>query len=658
LAFDVQEYEDSAISPYNGRIGNQIYLDVTQNLAPNLVNPNFGRPFMLVRGISDSTNTVDRESIRAAAFYRFDASEAMENTLGKIIGTHTFSGLFNRQEINRQGISYSLGISDTEADYDLQRDSARGQQISGFLRQNIQAIYLGPSIAGFNSIDDVPQLTGKTTVPTYQPGLTFTSRLIDNTRDRVRDVGLIVEEFLGGARRDREVITSTSLNLQSEWWDNKLTTIVGFRNDEAKGYRTSEAPIESDGTRDINKLTDPSEISNVQNSDIWSYSAVLHLSKIWNPFADVIEASIHYSQSENFQPAANSVDFFGITNAAPTGTTKDFGFSIYAPDGKFAIRVNFFKAEVSNSRLSNNQIGNIFSANLTNANFFLDGHDANNSNPKQYDPSVSWNTWQEVADFLVDSMPESTKRMLKLEDRSTLPSNRYRWTIPGNIEDLEDFTAEGTEIEIIYNPTSSWRIAANIARQESITSNRAVNATAYINTVLPSWESVYAFPLVPILPISEEFEIRRPNFYENRLIELNTTKSQEGKPSQEQAEWRVNVLTNYSFRDGSLSGANIGGAVRWEGKKAIGFATTQTPDGQLVFDVTNPFYADPTFYGDIWMGYKRALTDKIDWSIQLNLRNVLNEGELIPVKTQPDGSIARVRVAPPFNAVLSTTFSF
>jgi outer membrane receptor protein involved in Fe transport len=44
---------------------------------------------------------------------------------------------------------------------------------------------------------------------------------------------------------------------------------------------------------------------------------------------------------------------------------------------------------------------------------------------------------------------------------------------------------------------------------------------------------------------------------------------------------------------------------------------------------------------DAWVGYACKLwRDKVRWSVQLNVRDLLNQDELVPVIAQSDGTIA------------------
>jgi len=75
--------------------------------------------------------------------------------------------------------------------------------------------------------------------------------------------------------------------------------------------------------------------------------------------------------------------------------------------------------------------------------------------------------------------------------------------------------------------------------------------------------------------------------------------------------------------------------------------------------VTEPYYDDGSRFIDCWFGYsRRVFNNKVGWRIQLNIRNVLADGDPIVVQLQPDRSPARVSIPVPRQFVLSNTFSF
>ncbi|MDA0709534.1 MAG: hypothetical protein O3B73_04905 [bacterium] len=126
-------------------------------------------------------------------------------------------------------------------------------------------------------------------------------------------------------------------------------------------------------------------------------------------------------------------------------------------------------------------------------------------------------------------------------------------------------------------------------------------------------------------------------------------------------EWRWNFITNYQFdADSTLGGFNIGGAGRWQDKAAIGLPVAFSDVlGSFALDPSNPIFGGSEFNADLWIGYKRRIwDDKIDWKLQLNLRNVIGEDGLIPIAAAPDGTIINSRIPQGTIWELSSRFSF
>jgi hypothetical protein len=81
--------------------------------------------------------------------------------------------------------------------------------------------------------------------------------------------------------------------------------------------------------------------------------------------------------------------------------------------------------------------------------------------------------------------------------------------------------------------------------------------------------------------------------------------------------------------------------------------------GAVVPDTTRPHLDDGVFSGDAWVSYSRPIMDqKVDWTVRLNVRNLVGEDGNIPVKTNPDGQVAVVRIPNPRTLILSSTFKF
>jgi len=128
-------------------------------------------------------------------------------------------------------------------------------------------------------------------------------------------------------------------------------------------------------------------------------------------------------------------------------------------------------------------------------------------------------------------------------------------------------------------------------------------------------------------------------------------------------EWRWNAVTNYDFDHGILKGFGVGGGLRWESDVVIGYAPFYIDPNDhskgISFDLGNPYKGPGTTSIDLWASYRRKLTSKIEWRVQLNVRNANYGGDaLIPINVQPDGSAAGYRIRAPRTWQLSNTFSF
>ncbi len=230
--------------------------------------------------------------------------------------------------------------------------------------------------------------------------------------------------------------------------------------------------------------------------------------------------------------------------------------------------------------------------------------------------------------------------------------------IAGDPTPTRSFVSEGFEVDIVGNLTDNWRLFANVAQQETIQSNIASEQLALANTI---GENLRASNLKDLFDTPQLGEVITftDRYNNNMFIPLLGGTLQEGTVSLELREWRVNVGTNYLFDDGLLSGVGIGGAVRWQSEVATGYPLVQNELGLPVPELSSPFYGPDELNGDLWASYgRKILDDKVDWKIQLNIRNVFGDDGNIPVVTNPDGQVAIFRNPLPREIYLSNTFKF
>jgi len=240
-----------------------------------------------------------------------------------------------------------------------------------------------------------------------------------------------------------------------------------------------------------------------------------------------------------------------------------------------------------------------------------------------------------------------------------------------------DLQSKGMELELTANPTRNWRVTLNISRTTAVRTDIMADWAAFVANMKDLWfdgyndtpitqlnywnadgyadirhwygETTYSSP-VDTLGGRIMANVYGP--YENLLAE-------NGQAVNELRKWHLNFVNNYSFNHGFLRGVNIGGAVRWQDKAAIGYHPKFNSDAQIwVNDVNSPIYAGSETNYDAWIGYAHKLTNRITWEIQLNVSNLFAKDDLIPILANPDGTTAQVRIPAETTWSLTNRFSF
>ncbi len=288
-----------------------------------------------------------------------------------------------------------------------------------------------------------------------------------------------------------------------------------------------------------------------------------------------------------------------------------------------------------------------------------------------------------------------------------------------NFRTTEDQRSEGYEIEFTANPTKNWRISINasesIAQRSNVGGAAITEFTQYANEYHNKRFVRVSGPGDGVIAVADglysdgkegtkyyfreataaEILADAPNINSVGSGTVNNTfggmggfatwggggarngtmvswnsnyyskylllKLQEGANTPELRRWRYNVVSNYDFKSGKLKGVNVGVGYRWQDKVAIGYpVVVNKVDGldKATFDIENPYYGPALDALDLWFGYSRKLTSKVNWKMQLNIRNVGDGNKLMPLSAQPDGSVAAWGIAPSQSWTLTNTFSF
>ncbi len=649
LAFDKQTFESGYWRAFSGDDAYNIQIDPNTHFPHGEPNPNFGRPY--VNGVPFANeNESERDSIRATAFARIDFREKLnDGFLGKFLGQHNVTGLFNKQTIDLNGLSFKANSPSVEY---FQRHKNTSNIVDGLHAGLATLYYLGPSLA------DAPSLSGASLpniqTTTHTPS-SITARVWDPPTQQfvttnVNTMSYLDGDRLGlvsGASKNRTEVDSTAFVWQGHFWENMLVGTVGWRKDESEAFTAPAPPRASDNHFLID---DPSFVlgSNpigIAEKETWTYSGVLHLPRAINElFGNGTEVSLFYSESENFEPAAARFNAMGRALPSPTGVTEDKGILFSFLNGKLNAKLNWF--ETAQTNLTNSQIPvNNIIRDIDRQFYEANIRGINDDIPDQV--AAFTLAPQEILDFYGWEV---------LDEGDNDPSNDTVVTRPqGNIAAVTNRLTEGFEFELSYNPTENWMIVFNASKAEASQTGIDEGVVELLALREPAWQAA-----PDINDPGNNFtlsEKSRDAFYKPWNVALLS----DGTPVSELRKWRWNLVSNYQFKEESLlEGVNVGVAGRWQDKVAIGLPVAYSDVLEAyALDPSNPLYGDSEFNADAWIGYGRPLwDDRVDWKLQLNIRNLIGEKDIIPIAVSPNGTILNTRIPQGTIWELSSRFSF
>jgi hypothetical protein len=520
--------------------------------------------------------------------------------------------------------------------------------------------YLGDSVLDVDRLEDVRLDPISGARPDF--GQTYTLRVYDTAAPRGFYTGESTPlRILRNYRQQIEKVTSQALTVQSHWLSDHVTTLVGWRKDESEALTSLDLPRLPDGGLDEAQLTLLPAATQEQES--WTKSVVARFPGDL-PFGAELRA--FWNDSENFNPVGQRRNVWNEELGSPSAATEEYGVMLSLMRGKLDIRVNRFETAVISDGISG--VPNPY--NYINAMIIrtTGAHQAG-LNPADYGYiHPQFNTFEDVARAFYETIPTRLQQNIGA-DKNFGPQfigtgATFGWepdTIT-NLASVSDTVSTGLEFEVIWNPTPGWRISFNAAKNEAVKANAAQQeldfAYEWINNVETMYNGALSRgwrnpPSESGLPLAQ---------YRGETVSvIETANALSGTRAPEIRKWRFNLISRYEFRNGPLKGFSVGGAVRWQDRQGIGYPFIRNENNLEVADLSNPYYGPEELNVDASLGYRRRVnlfgTD-VDWTLGLNIRNLVADDELIPIKANADGSYGTVRVPPYRMWMLSNSFRF
>jgi hypothetical protein len=659
LAYDRQSFNKQS-RQLASSIDATLQVDINEVLMNGEPNPDYGRIFFTSFPYNSSSRQ-HSESMRATMFYKFNFAEKFSNSWLKHLGRHIVTGLLNRQDSDywyAGGFTYTSSSSDYNTTY--------GGSANDYLAIGrgpwTDIHYVGPSILGANSLADVSGVQRLTAIQTPAGGMSSyvwnkTTGQFENktfTYLKNSDDGSYLSS---GITFNRQVIDTMAGTAQSFFFNDKLVSTLGWRQDKVKIYDAGDnfnADFRSDPLTPRDAMTGliipsnyflPDRPGFTTKQSVFSWGVVAHTPD-WlekrMPWGSSL--SLHAQDSENFQPTGARYDSLLNELGPVRGSTKEYGFTFSMFDEKFVARVNWYKTNQENVGISVPTLGNVMGLAAL---------------------SVRENTPEELAAAGFQMPSQKLKDFYNWTQSSTPNSNGgydVQLTPSGTVTEVTSYEAKGTEIELIYNATRNWRMMFNATREQSVRTGSGAALAQVIQQMLPQWgdgdgaddpgELIYT-NTTRTLTLQQDAQ-------RNIIDPFRAFYLQDGGPARELRKWRWNAISTYSFGKGSLlSGFRVGGAMRWQDKVAIGYPVEYNADVKDYIPVVSKPYMGPTdFKVDMWIGYSLKLTKSVDVDLQLNVKNVGNVGLLVPAAANPDGKVAGYWIGEGRTYDLTATFKF
>ncbi|MBC2606115.1 TonB-dependent receptor plug domain-containing protein [Pelagicoccus albus] len=523
--------------------------------------------------------------------------------------------------------------------------------------------------------------------------------------------------YEAGTGASETEIDSWNFGGTSHLWDGRIVATYGVRSDQA-GNRsaTKGAILDFEGNviepaletvdyysggdflpemaqtrfRPWTNISDETTTTGVVFRPFSNWDGIKSRAKegsLFHQFLD--DLGFTYNVSETFDPQSSvNVDFFGRLLPKPGGDGKDIGVQFSLFDRKLFARVNYYQSSNANQHVSAGAAGSRFIGQIDQNQFRAWANVIT---------KINWGLDPRINDEFNAELTTEQEERLERESELIwgLPYDYYA-DLPGSIMGTRSVSAEGTELQLTYNPMKNWTIKVTGSKQETIYDDvlneylewKEVRMPQFLNAkasdyLLPEYQDLATY-------VTEGgTEVNLTNFWNSygytsaaRITDENGNTSIEGyfnnivTPQEavaldlsgqvitNQPKYQASLISNYKVVDGKFGGTSFGGSLRWIDKKSIGYYGKSSGDpsrdeGYLdLTDTTRPIFTPAQTYYDFWAAYAFPIWDgKADMKVQLNVVNAFEGGGLQTVGVNKDGSPHAFRIIEPRRFVLSLSLN-
>lgn len=401
---------------------------------------------------------------------------------------------------------------------------------------------------------------------------------------------------------DTKRVTDTVLvAAQSYFWQDRIVTTFGYRDDQVKDWGSTTTRGAAYGTFTQGNLMA------VRNADPESGGGITRTEGVVVHATSWLAGFYNTSSSFNLANQANRIAP-GIQAPNAEGVSDDLGLKISLFNGRVYATVTYYETATTRDAGSLN-------AGISNAGV-----------------NAIWDALNTT------TLPGQTQTILAAAgiNIDDVRANFNAYTF--------DSASQGWEYEIVANPKPSWRMSFSFADRVSKQTNTATELFAYLDQHRALWTAngtvVTANNAQTVAQVLSNVDAD----HETRLVRPN------GLRRLGDARYSASFRTNYTVREGALRGFGFGAGARWRGETIVGYSATLEPlnvAGYTLVDANLSYRTKASLF-------KR----KIDLSVQLNVNNILDKDDIIPTRLFDNGEIRTYRFQDPRDWFITVTAKF
>ncbi len=642
----------------------QILVDVNSRLLDGSPNPFFGRAYIGLDSPLTQWIPGRSETYRGQLSYKLDLTR--EQNLLRWLGLHQISGY----DEYRYGITRRFSYRDVLASNHawappgtypaVSGNVAGGPQQSSARFRGYFRYYVGD--ANGTNVDYAPSTFGYGPT-TYVWGNAATGVF---QREPAQLDQRPTTDSAGGGSNTKQINKTTGGVIQSMFLDSRLVTTFGVRDDTVYDKRGAEPRLLTADGSDFNyeamnawaagdyavnggrTKTAGAVVRPLRNLDFVNRAArsagmVGLAGRIANGL------SLTYNESDSFIPQGPQQDLFRNQLPNTRGEGKDYGFWLNLADGKFVARVNRFETKRIKTR-------NGDAATIAQRTLRLDLSSAD-----------AWQLEDNARAWVTAANPTWTPAQIQAEvarqtGLSIEEQNELALPNPG-ISATQDVESKGTEIELNFNPTRYWTMQSSFTETQTTNTNVSTSTTDWIAHRMPIWTTIRDLRTdTPWWTTSYGGTRPVDAFTNNVESDLKIILQQQGKANPQVRRYRAKFSTNFRL-DGItqhrwLRNFSVGGAARWESKGGIGYYGVQEYPARITeLNPNRPVWDKAHYYVDAFISYRmKMFANKVGSTVQLNVRNLGENGRLQPVGAYPNGVPLAYRIIDPQLFILQVKF--